>query len=125
MAYLKVKRDFVIQNAKFIILKIDQIDAIEADRVIDRLMQRKTFFTRRPIYASRTECIEQEQDFRHGALFHVFQARRQKIKCEELLIAAQNCQADTLFLTEEDISTLGFNSVAGIEYLQHFWDAKD
>lgn len=125
MAYAKVNREFVIRNAKYIILKIDQIDAIEADRVIDRLMQRKTFFTRRPIYASRTECIKQEQDFGNGALYYAFSPRRQKIKCEELLFAAQNCQEDTLFLTEEDISTLGFNNVGGVEYLQHFWDVKD
>lgn len=125
MAYAKFSRDFVVQKAKFIILKIDQIDAMEADRIIDRLMKRKTFFTKRPIYSSRTDCIQREQDFRHGALFDAFSPRRQKIQCEQLLLAAQNTCDDYLYLTEDDIASLGFNTTEGAEYLQHFWDLKE
>lgn len=42
MAYVKVSKEFVIEKSRFIILKINQIDAIAANKVIDRLMARRT-----------------------------------------------------------------------------------
>lgn len=124
MAYVKVSKEFVIEKSRFMILKINQIDAIEANKVIDRLMARKTWFTRRPFYNSRTDCIKKEQDWYRSELCRAFQDRPQLIACQKLLIAAQNCQEDCMYLTEDDISSLGLTTAASVEYLQHFWDLE-
>ncbi len=72
MAYLKVSKDFVIEAAKFMILKIDQTDAIQADQIIDQIMSKRTWLFKKPIYQSRTECIEKEGTCAPSELFYIF-----------------------------------------------------
>lgn len=122
MAYVKVSKEFVVKHAKFMILKIDHIDAIEADKIIDKMMKMRVFFGTRPRYSSRTECIKEEQGFEAGSLHWAFYSRKQKLECERLLLAAQNCIDDHLYLSDKDISALGFNAESNIEYIKHFWN---
>jgi hypothetical protein len=123
MAYFKVSKDFVIEAAKFIIVKIDQTDAIQADQIIDQLMSKRTIFFKEPIYKSRTECIEKVGTYTPSELFCAFLSRKQKSKAELLLLAARHCSEDHLYITEDNISTLGYvSSDISAQYVQHFWD---
>jgi len=123
MAYFKVSKDFVIEAAKYMILKIDQIDAIQADQIIDQIMSKRTWWFKKPIYKSRTECIEKEGTYAPSELFYAFLSRKQKSKCEQLLLAARHCSEDHLYITEDDIGALGYVSFdISAQYVQHFWD---
>ncbi len=58
-------------------------------------------------------------------LFYAFLSRKQKSKAEQLLLAARHCSEDHLYITEDDISTLGyFSSDISAQYVLHFWNQK-
>jgi hypothetical protein len=88
-------------------------------------MSKRTSLGNIPIYKSRTECIEKVGKLMDSDLFYAFLSRKQKSKAEQLLLAARHCSEDHLYITEDDISTLGyFSSDISAQYVLHFWNQK-
>jgi hypothetical protein len=124
MAYIRVTSEFVVKNAKSMILKIQHQDAISANAEIDRLMQKKTLFGRKPVHQTHTECISSQDNY-HCKLFQIFLSTDQLDRCQRLLFAAQKSQDGHVVLSTGDLSSLGYNTSSGdVKFLQHFWDTE-
>jgi len=129
MATCKVPASFVLKHAKYMIVKCDQKDAIEADKIIDRLFAKKRgIFKKVPVYASRTEVIErnsEEERLTINDLFWTFNQSAQRKNCEKLAIAAHTLikldKNAFILLSEEDFSSLGY---CGRDYLDYVFSDK-
>lgn len=124
MATCKVPASFVLKHAKYMIVKCDQKDAIEADKIIDRLFAKKRgIFKKSPAYLSRTEVIERFSEYNRfnddNDLVWAFNQSAQRKSCEKLAIAAHTLikldKNAFMSLTAEDFSSLGF---CGDDYLE-------
>jgi hypothetical protein len=106
---IKVSTRGVAKHARDIIVVQCHNDALAADQIIDRLMQRKTLFGRRPLYSTRTECIK-DNLYPNSPLSRAFAPAPQLTRCETLLLAAHKCVDDHMSLDVDDLSSLGIGA---------------
>jgi hypothetical protein len=124
-SYIRVSTQGVIAHAKEIIVKQCHRDAVEADKIIDRLMKRtrRTFFALKPAYQSRSQCIE--ENLRPGSeLERAFAPSPQLERCYQLLLAARKCQEDHMLLDVNDLSKLGIGAGPNgpEDFVRVYWD---
>lgn len=111
MATCKVSIQFVLREAAQMVVTIDQIRATSTDRLVNAAMQKRRWFSGKPVYTTHTQALE--------ALAHRLEEieirnEGQRKHCQSLM---HLCQAalvtgsDEKFvnLSEEDIWQLGFN----------------
>jgi hypothetical protein len=120
-SHIRVGTRGVAKHAQEIIILNSHRDALAADQIIDRLMTRKTWFTKKPVYATRDECIK-DNLYTNSPLSRALAPSPQMTRCQQLLLAAYKCVDDHMSLDVDDLSSLGIGASSLDEYTRVVWD---